>query len=467
MPPACRTDAQRSGCSLAVSSPSSSGPRRSKTSRRASRQWNSTSSVWVRASCGPERGERLAGLKVLLAEAPLAVVLHEPGGAARHVHRLELRGADAVQRAHQRGARLVGATDQRLQPARLHEDVVVDEDDVRGLHVGEGQVPRFVGREVILDPDEVEPLRALARLDRAAHRSRRAGVHVHERERGGGALVEDVEGAHRHAEALAGDHDNGDRGCHGGAIVAHPLRIIVPCPSAPARPARVSPGEPARRPVLHRVRRPSRLDLRRLRRGPPGRRALLPGLRARGRVRRRPRRAGRARRARSRIPRVTSRRRSSPRAAPCRASASPSPCSSAISSAPPCWRSGWAPDGMHVLLSRFFELALAEVHRYEGTVNQFLGDGFMALFGAPIAHEDHARRAVLAALDIRRAVQRAAADAPVGRGVRAHAPHGPAHGLRGGRRHRRQPPHGLHRGGRHLAPRGAAAAGRRARRHPR
>ncbi|HET6369272.1 MAG TPA: AAA family ATPase [Pseudomonadales bacterium] len=61
-------------------------------------------------------------------------------------------------------------------------------------------------------------------------------------------------------------------------------------------------------------------------------------------------------------------------------------------------------DGMHGLLSRFFEQALAEVHRYEGTVNQFLGDGFMALFGAPIAHEDHARRAVLAALDIRRAV---------------------------------------------------------------
>jgi len=62
------------------------------------------------------------------------------------------------------------------------------------------------------------------------------------------------------------------------------------------------------------------------------------------------------------------------------------------------------PDRMHALLSRFFETALAEVHRYEGTVNQFLGDGFMALFGAPLAHEDHARRAVLAALDIRRAL---------------------------------------------------------------
>src|SRR5262249_18178876 len=58
-------------------------------------------------------------------------------------------------------------------------------------------------------------------------------------------------------------------------------------------------------------------------------------------------------------------------------------------------------DAMHTLLNGFFELALAEVHRVEGTVNQFLGDGFMALFGAPLAHEDHARRAVLAALAIR------------------------------------------------------------------
>jgi class 3 adenylate cyclase len=38
------------------------------------------------------------------------------------------------------------------------------------------------------------------------------------------------------------------------------------------------------------------------------------------------------------------------------------------------------------------------VHRYEGTVNQVLGDGIMALFGAPIAHEDHAIRACYAAL---------------------------------------------------------------------
>src|SRR5215813_7071523 len=62
------------------------------------------------------------------------------------------------------------------------------------------------------------------------------------------------------------------------------------------------------------------------------------------------------------------------------------------------------PDAMHTLLNHFFELALTAIHRYEGTINQFLGDGFMALFGAPIAHEDHARRAVLAALDIQRAL---------------------------------------------------------------
>jgi len=68
------------------------------------------------------------------------------------------------------------------------------------------------------------------------------------------------------------------------------------------------------------------------------------------------------------------------------------------------------PDVMHGLLNQFFELALAEVHRYEGTINQFLGDGFMALFGAPLTHEDHARRAALAALAIQRSLkeQRAA-----------------------------------------------------------
>ena len=64
---------------------------------------------------------------------------------------------------------------------------------------------------------------------------------------------------------------------------------------------------------------------------------------------------------------------------------------------------------MHDTLNAFFDLALAEVHRVEGTINQFLGDGFMALFGAPLAHEDHVRRALLSALAIRLRLEDAAA----------------------------------------------------------
>src|SRR3712207_3483312 len=45
------------------------------------------------------------------------------------------------------------------------------------------------------------------------------------------------------------------------------------------------------------------------------------------------------------------------------------------------------------------------VHRYEGTVNQVMGDGIMALFGAPLAHEDHAVRACYAALRMQEAVK--------------------------------------------------------------
>ena len=56
-------------------------------------------------------------------------------------------------------------------------------------------------------------------------------------------------------------------------------------------------------------------------------------------------------------------------------------------------------EAMHRYLDDFFGLALDTVHGYEGTINQFLGDGFIALFGAPLAHEDHPRRAVLAALE--------------------------------------------------------------------
>src|SRR6266849_4206670 len=64
------------------------------------------------------------------------------------------------------------------------------------------------------------------------------------------------------------------------------------------------------------------------------------------------------------------------------------------------------PEEVHRLMARAFDLILAEVHRFEGTVNQFLGDVIMALFGAPIAHEDHAQRAVHAALGIGAALAR-------------------------------------------------------------
>ena len=58
-------------------------------------------------------------------------------------------------------------------------------------------------------------------------------------------------------------------------------------------------------------------------------------------------------------------------------------------------------EGMHELLDRFFEHVLAEIHRFEGSVNQFLGDGCMALFGAPLALEHHEKHAILASLGLR------------------------------------------------------------------
>src|SRR4030095_1277750 len=66
------------------------------------------------------------------------------------------------------------------------------------------------------------------------------------------------------------------------------------------------------------------------------------------------------------------------------------------------------------------ERMMAAVHRYEGTVNQVMGDGIMALFGAPIAHEDHAVRACYAALAMQASVQRYAAEVPRSRGVPLH-----------------------------------------------
>ncbi len=59
------------------------------------------------------------------------------------------------------------------------------------------------------------------------------------------------------------------------------------------------------------------------------------------------------------------------------------------------------PEVWHQVLDRYFEILAAGVHRFEGTINQYTGDGIMALFGAPIAHEDHAQRACFAAVQLR------------------------------------------------------------------
>src|SRR3977135_2106807 len=64
------------------------------------------------------------------------------------------------------------------------------------------------------------------------------------------------------------------------------------------------------------------------------------------------------------------------------------------------------PEEARKLLDPVLEHMMEAVHRYEGTVNQGMGDGIMALFGAPLAHEDHAVRACYAALRMQEAVAR-------------------------------------------------------------
>ena len=63
------------------------------------------------------------------------------------------------------------------------------------------------------------------------------------------------------------------------------------------------------------------------------------------------------------------------------------------------------PEAAQQLLDPALHAMMDAVHRYEGTVNQVLGDGIMALFGAPIAHEDHAVRACYAALAMQAALR--------------------------------------------------------------
>jgi class 3 adenylate cyclase len=68
------------------------------------------------------------------------------------------------------------------------------------------------------------------------------------------------------------------------------------------------------------------------------------------------------------------------------------------------------PERWHLIMNRFFAILSDGVHRFEGTINQFTGDGIMALFGAPIAHEDHAQRACHAALYLTEELRRYSQD---------------------------------------------------------
>lgn len=70
-----------------------------------------------------------------------------------------------------------------------------------------------------------------------------------------------------------------------------------------------------------------------------------------------------------------------------------------------------------VVLDRFLAIASGAIHGLEGTVNQFTGDGLMAVFGAPLAHEDHARRACLAVLELRRHVEAFAQELRTSEGI--------------------------------------------------
>ncbi len=103
------------------------------------------------------------------------------------------------------------------------------------------------------------------------------------------------------------------------------------------------------------------------------------------------------------------------------------------------------PEDARKLLDPVLEHMMEAVHRYEGTVNQVMGDGIMALFGAPLAHEDHAVRACYAALRMQESVKRMPRRCDARTACRAPDPCRPE--LRRGRRarDRQRSAHGLHR----------------------
>jgi class 3 adenylate cyclase len=63
------------------------------------------------------------------------------------------------------------------------------------------------------------------------------------------------------------------------------------------------------------------------------------------------------------------------------------------------------PESVHQIMDGCFKILIEQIHNHEGTINQFTGDGIMALFGAPVAHEEHAQKACYAALSIQESLQ--------------------------------------------------------------
>ena len=82
---------------------------------------------------------------------------------------------------------------------------------------------------------------------------------------------------------------------------------------------------------------------------------------------------------------------------------------------------GLDPEEARQLLDPALHVMMDAVHRYEGTVNQVLGDGIMALFGTPVAHEDHAVRACYAALAMQAAMRRYAEEVRRSHGLEMQA----------------------------------------------
>lgn len=68
------------------------------------------------------------------------------------------------------------------------------------------------------------------------------------------------------------------------------------------------------------------------------------------------------------------------------------------------------PEEVHQIMDGCFRILMNEIHKYEGTINQFTGDGVMALFGAPVSCEDHAQRACHAAIKIQNALEKYSKD---------------------------------------------------------